>query len=155
MPAAREFRSGLLFVLGCCAGFGCESAHYVVRSPDSGVVAIPRDTPELRAKAEKLMHEQFPAGYVVDDVRVVPYGRPYRTITQVGPFAEVETHRRHEVMLYYHAGLPGLAMPIQTGTPVVASPPTPAMNSAVVPASASAPAAPPNGLPAQPIPVGQ
>ena len=61
----------------------------MVRHPNDGVVAIPEDTPENRAKAEKLMHEHLPDGYVIDDVRVVPVGRPYHTVVQFGPVAEV------------------------------------------------------------------
>jgi hypothetical protein len=151
MSAARGLRLGLFAVLSSCACLGCESAHYVLRGPDSGVVAIPEDTPELRAKAEKLMHDQFPGGYVIDDVRVVPLGRQYHTITQVGPFAEVETHQRHEVMMYYHAGQPAPAVPV--GTPVVASPPNPRVASPVQPASATVQPGPSDGLPPQPVPV--
>src|SRR5262245_46353025 len=41
MSAAVGLRLGLFVVLGGCACLGCESAHYVVRGPDRGVVAIP------------------------------------------------------------------------------------------------------------------
>src|SRR6516165_11111981 len=122
MSAARGLCLCLFAVLSVCACLGCESAHYVLRAPDHGVVAIPEDTPELRAKAEKLMHDHFPGGYVIDDVRLVALGRPYHTITQVGPFAEVETHQRHEVMLSYHAGLPIATLPVQAGPPGTAVP---------------------------------
>jgi hypothetical protein len=146
MSAARGLRLGLFLALTGCVCLGCEDAHYVVRNPDRGVVAIPRDTPELRAKAEKLMHEQFPGGYVIDDVRDVAVGRPYHTITQVGPFAEVETHQRHEVMLSYHAGLPIATLPVQAGPPGTAVP-------VVQPVSQTVPQSRPDGLPAQPVPI--
>jgi hypothetical protein len=153
MSAAVGLRLGLFVVLGGCACLGCESAHYVVRGPDRGVVAIPVDTPELRAKAERLMHDQFPGGYVIDDVRVVPLGAPYRTVTRVGPVAEIETHQRHEVMLYYHAGLPAPAVPLAAATPAIGVPSSPAVMSAVQPVSLPAQPRPPDGLPPQPIPV--
>jgi len=138
MSAVQGLRlSRVVAILGLVAGFigclGCESAHYVVRNPDRGVVAIPEDTPGLRAKAEKLMHEQFPGGYVIDDVRVVEVGRP---------------HNHHEeVMLFYHAGAPTSA-----GAPVVsiATPPGLAVVPHVQPASLTSQ---PGELPPQPVPV--
>jgi hypothetical protein len=153
MSAVRGLRLGWFAVLSGCACLGCETAHYVLRAPDHGVVSIPEDTPELRAKAEKLMHDQFPAGYVIDDVRLVAVGRPYRTITQVGPFAEVETHQRHQVMLYYHAGQLPPAVPVRVGTPVVASPANAPVTPGVQPASATVRPGPSDGLPSQPVPV--
>jgi hypothetical protein len=146
MSWIKGLRVGLLSVLACGGLVGCDHAHYVVRHADSGVIAIAEDTPELRAQAEKLMHEHLPAGYVIDDVRVVPLGAPYHTVTQVGPFAEVETHQRHEVMLYYHAPRP-VVVPARFNPP-------PGVDGArsVVPASAAS--EPANGLPPQPIPVG-
>ena len=153
MSAARGLCLCLFAVLSVCACLGCESAHYVLRAPDHGVVAIPEDTPELRAKAEKLMHDHFPGGYVIDDVRLVALGRPYHTITQVGPFAEVETHQRHEVMLYYHVGQLPAVVPVRAGLGVVASPPNPVAAPPVQPASATVQPGPSDGLPSQPVPV--
>jgi hypothetical protein len=136
MSAVKGLRLSRVAALGLVAGLlgcpGCETAHYVVRNPSGGVVAIPEDTPELRAKAEKLMHEQFPGGYVIDDVRVVAVGRPH--------------HLHDEVMLSYHAGVPTPA-----GAPVVAvAPPGPVVVPHVQPASLTEQ---PGGLPPQPIPV--
>jgi len=135
MSAVQGLRLSRVAILGLVAGLigclGCESADYVIRNPDRGVVAIPKDTPELRAKAEKLMHEQFPGGYVIDDVRVVGVGRPHQ-----------------QVMLYYHAGTPTSA-----STPVVshATPPNPVV---VVPQVQPASLTAQSGeLPPQPIPV--
>jgi hypothetical protein len=142
MSWAKGLRAGLLFVLVGCGLAGCEHAHYVVKNPDGGVVAIPEDTPELRAKAEQLMREHLPAGYVIDNVRTVPLGRPYETVTQVGPFAEVELHQRHEVMLYYHAARPAGVVPVRYDAP----PPGPV--------TTVARPAPDAGLPPQPVPVG-
>jgi hypothetical protein len=151
MSAKPGLRRGLLAALtGCVCCLGCESAHYVLRGPSSGVVAIPEDTPEQHAKAEKLMHDQFPAGYVVDEVRVVPVGRPYHTVTQFGPYAEVETHRHHEVLMYYHAGLPAAVVPVGTPVVKVAAPVNPVVAPPVQPASLTVQ---PGGLPAQPVPV--
>jgi hypothetical protein len=145
MSAALRVRLILLAGLSVWASQGCASAHYVERGPDRGVVAIPEDSPELRAKAEKLMHDQFPEGYVIDAVRNVPIGRPYRTITQVGPVAEIETHQRHEIMFFYHAGQAG--PPVLHSLPVASAPPP------VQPASLTVQPSPADGLPAQPVPV--
>jgi hypothetical protein len=156
MAAGRRPRRGILrAALICCACAGCGSAHYVLRNPDNGIVAISTDTPELRAKAEKLMHEQFPGGFVIDDVRVVPVGRPYQTITRVGGFTEIDTHRRHEVMLYYHAGQPAPVMPVRVGAPVVtvATSPGPVAPPPVQPASLTAQPSQQAGLPSQPVPI--
>jgi hypothetical protein len=137
MSAIAGLRLNRIALLGLCAAFvccwGCEHAHYVVRNPDSGVVAIPEDTPELRAKAEKLMRQQFPGGFVLDDVRVVAVGGP---------------HRPHEeVMLYYHAGTATSA-----GGPVavVGAPPGTIVMPHVQPASLTSQ---PSDLPPQPVPV--
>jgi hypothetical protein len=86
-------------------------------------------------------------------VRVVPLGRPYETITSVGPFAEVEVHQRHEVMLYYHSQPPGVR-PAMAAAPMGA-PASVAGAPAVQQASAvSVQPGPANSLPAQPVPVG-
>ena len=148
MSVAKGLRAGLLpAVLLSCGCLGCASAHYMVQNPDSGVIAIPRDTPALRAKAEKLMHEHLPQGYVIDDVRMVAVGSPYRTVTQVGFVREVQWHQDHEVLLTYHAAHRAPLVPVQPGPPPVQT------ASAVVPAAPPpAPQAP--GLPPQPIPVG-
>jgi hypothetical protein len=151
MSAGHRLRRGLLAVLSASAFcLGCETAHYALRGPDSGVVAIPEDSPEMRAKAEKLMREQFPGGYVLDEVRVVPVGRPYHTVTRVGPFAEVERHQQHEVLMYYHAGHLAPAVPMAAAVVKIASPPSPPAASPVQPASLTVPS---GGLPPQPIPV--
>jgi hypothetical protein len=137
MSAVRGLRRSRVTKLGLVAAFvgclGCQSAHYVTRYPDRGVVAIPEDTPALRAKAEKLMHEQFPGGYVIDDIRPVAVGRPH--------------HPQDEVMLFYHA-----AVPTPPGAPVVAvvPPPGPVVVPHVQPAALTAQ---PDALPPQPIPV--
>jgi hypothetical protein len=135
MPAGHGPWRGLLFTaLICCAALGCETAHYVIRNPGDGVVAIPEDTPELRAKAEKLMHEQFPSGYVIDNVRVVALGGPHE--------------HREEVMLFYHAGAPTSASDRVVSR---ATPPNPAVVIPhVQPASLTAQ---PAELPAHPVPV--
>jgi hypothetical protein len=144
MSAVKGSRWSRVAVLVLAAGLaGCQtgpSAHYVVRNPDSGIVAIPQDTPDLRVKAEKLMHEQFPGGYVIDDVRTVLVGRPH--------------HLHNEVMLYYHTGAtPAPDAPVvATGTPpgtVV----MPHVQQASLTAQPSSMPATSGGLPPQPVPV--
>jgi hypothetical protein len=149
MSLSGELRAGLLFALVACGVLGCEHPHYVIRNPDGGVIAIAEDTPELRARAERLMHEHLPGGYVIDAVRTVPLGSPYQTVTQAGPFAEVEVHQRHEVMLYYHAPRPEAVVPARYNPPPAASATTSARPAQEAPSAVQGP-----DLPAQPVPVG-
>jgi hypothetical protein len=154
MSLAKRWRAGLLTVLACSGFLGCEHPHYVVKHPDSGIVAIAEDTPELRAKAEKLMQEHLPGGYVVDAVRWVPIGAAYQTVSYVGPYAEIETHQKRELMLYYHAASIPPVVPVryETARPLVPIPAPPPPG----PATPAAPAIlPADALPPQPIPVGQ
>ena len=44
---------------------GCQSARYVVREADHGVVAIPVGSDRYRREAEQLMQEHFPDGFTV------------------------------------------------------------------------------------------
>ena len=44
---------------------GCQSARYVVRESDHGVVAIPVGSERYRREAEQLMQEHFPDGFTV------------------------------------------------------------------------------------------
>jgi hypothetical protein len=137
MSAVLGVRLGRVATLGLVATLlgcmGCESAHYVMRNPDRGAVAIPEDTPALRAKAEKLMHDQFPGGYVIDDVRVVVYGH----------------HHGQEVMLSYHSAE---APTPAGGAPVVpvGTSPNPYVVPHVQPALLTQQQ---GGLPPQPVPV--
>jgi hypothetical protein len=106
-------------------------------------VAIPEDTPALRAKAEKLMQDQFPGGYVIDDVHVVAVGRP---------------HNQHtEVMLYYHAGVPVAqgVPPVSAAAPsgLVVMPHVQPASLTTQPVAAQPAAAQPGGLPPEPVPV--
>jgi hypothetical protein len=150
MSAVRSLRLSRVAILSLVALFtGCastEHAHYVVRNNNSGIVAIREDTPELRAKAENLMHQQFPAGYVIDDVRVVAVGRPH--------------HMHDEVMLYYHSGTAPAGAPVVVvggppGTVVVPHVPPGAVPAQPAPApiQPTSGTAPPGGLPPEPIPV--
>jgi hypothetical protein len=49
---------------------GCQTARYVHKTGNTGVVAIPADTSAWpfyhRRQAEELMQKQFPQGYVVE-----------------------------------------------------------------------------------------
>ncbi len=49
---------------------GCQSARYVLREADRGIVAIPANTNmwpwKHRDDAEKLMKQHFPVGYQID-----------------------------------------------------------------------------------------
>lgn len=56
----RRFAILLLALLA-----GCQSARYVSKGPDEGVIALPADTPRHRQRAEELMAAHFPAGYEI------------------------------------------------------------------------------------------
>jgi len=58
-------RSVLVFAVAMSALTGCQSARYVVRESDHGVVAIPLDSSKYRREAEELMQEHFPDGYTI------------------------------------------------------------------------------------------
>jgi hypothetical protein len=58
-------RNVVVVALGLFALAGCQSARYVVRESDHGVVAIPLDSSQYRKEAEELMREHFPDGYTI------------------------------------------------------------------------------------------
>jgi hypothetical protein len=60
--------AGVLLLLALA---GCQSARYVVRETDHGIVAIPADSPKHLSEAEELMREHFPDGYRVVREEVV------------------------------------------------------------------------------------
>ena len=53
---------------------GCASARCVYKTGECGVVAIPRNTPLHRQRAEALMAEHFPEGYEIVEEQEVPVG---------------------------------------------------------------------------------
>ena len=56
----------LLFAIGSIGFTGCQSARYVLKETDHGVVAIPSTVTwpvNHREKADILMHQHFPGGY--------------------------------------------------------------------------------------------
>jgi hypothetical protein len=150
MSVAKGLRAGLLpAVLGGCVCLGCAHPHFVSKNADGGVIALPRDTPMMHAKADRMMRKQFPDGFVIDNEQVVAVGSPYETRTRMGPMVKVETHQEHEIYITYHS--------------IHAHPPAPvpvpgAPGPAAVATAAPAPQAPPpvaqlpGGLPSQPVP---
>lgn len=70
MAATQKRCLGLLLLGISLAVAGCQSARYVMRDQTQGVVAIPDNSNSWpsynRKKAEKLMQEHFPEGYVID-----------------------------------------------------------------------------------------
>ncbi|MCH2204127.1 MAG: hypothetical protein MK102_19350 [Fuerstiella sp.] len=58
------------FAATCClTTYGCQSARYVVREQEAGVVAIPSNSSQwpvkYREHAEELMSQHFPEGYEI------------------------------------------------------------------------------------------
>jgi hypothetical protein len=80
---SRPSRSLAAILLMCCL-VGCKSrpeARYVMRAPDSGVIAMPKDTPENRERAFALMQSHFPEGFEVvcegEEAVVAPRPTPH------------------------------------------------------------------------------
>lgn len=67
----------------CCflaimSGLGCQSARYIQKTEDRGVVAIPRNSnryPNYRDQANELMIEHFPDGYLIEHEEEVVVGQ--------------------------------------------------------------------------------
>jgi hypothetical protein len=99
LSSADPMRRPLLTVLSfavACAVSGCKAppeARYVMRSDDVGVVAMPRDTPENRARAYALMQSHFPEGFEI--VREVE-GSTVVALQQPGH----RTHLGHRSAMY-------------------------------------------------------
>ena len=71
MDGSRLSRSLLLLVAGACLGAtGCGGARYIVKEANGGIVAIPYNGNSwpgyYRDKADKLMADHFPEGYVIE-----------------------------------------------------------------------------------------
>ncbi|HID21097.1 MAG TPA: hypothetical protein EYP14_01670, partial [Planctomycetaceae bacterium] len=100
---------------------GCQSARYVLKEPDRGVVAIPVTTLNWpvnhRKSAEKLMADHFPEGYVIDREEEVVVGQRMHyyedthesedegdgSITRVaGVSGFAETEPKRELRISYH-----------------------------------------------------
>ncbi|MFP6752266.1 MAG: hypothetical protein VB855_11355 [Pirellulaceae bacterium] len=67
----------ILFVIGAIGFTGCQSARYVLKEVDHGVVAIPSTETwpvNHREKADMLMHQHFPTGYDIVREEEVPVG---------------------------------------------------------------------------------
>ena len=67
----------ILFAIGSIGFTGCQSARYVLKEADHGVVAIPSmETWPVnhREKADMLMHRHFPTGYDIVREEEVPVG---------------------------------------------------------------------------------
>ena len=78
MRTARLF--SMLIVL--CSLVGCQSARYVLRSENEGIVAIPSNSTwpvNHREHAEELMQQHFPEGYVIEQEEEVVVGQVTQT----------------------------------------------------------------------------
>lgn len=77
-------KTAVLLVLLCLVTLGC--ARSVVRGPDYGVVAIPANTDiwpmRFRTKAERIMREHFPEGYVIEHEEETVVGQTVDTETE-------------------------------------------------------------------------
>jgi len=120
LPACRSLAL-MAFVASATILVGCQSARYVLKEPDRGVVAIPVSALNWpvnhRKAAEKLMADHFPEGYVIDREEEVVVGQRTHyyedahesededdgSIIRIGGvsgFAETEPKR--ELRIFYH-----------------------------------------------------
>lgn len=132
---------GLAAFVGAC---GCSQARYVTRSPEGGVVAIPKNNDywptHYRSEAEKLMRECCPEGYVIVAEKEAVIGHTTTTnATNDNRVASSVTESRDVTEWHIHFRSKNALVE----GPVVRRPPPPAP--AVVPAS--------HTLPAEPVPV--
>ena len=71
----------LLGLLALLTITGCQSARYVLKTETDGVVAIPSNSgwPNHREKADELMDNHFPSGYVIEKEEEVVVGQVTQT----------------------------------------------------------------------------
>lgn len=81
LPLAGVFLFGILV--------GCSSARYVLKEPESGIIAISADTPSNREKATELMAQHFPAGYIIDREAETVIGQVTHQHTDHGKTIEI------------------------------------------------------------------
>ena len=97
-----------LLLAAAAALAGCKTpadARLVTRTSDSGVIAMSRDTPENRSRAEALMRSHFPEGYEIvwegEEAYYAPAGppRPARPIDD-----PIYVHQQRMLDATYGAG---------------------------------------------------
>ena len=112
--------SSTVWALYVVLGVGCQSARYVLKEPDRGVVAIPVQALNwpinYREEADKLMADHFPAGFVVEKEEEITVGERTRFHRQVhsdqhgqegaivqagGVSGVVETDPKRELHIFY------------------------------------------------------
>jgi len=80
------YRRLLLIALILLGSTACGCVRYVQKGPDYGVVAMPMDTNvwpfQFRQKAEKLMQDHFPNGYVIENEGEAVVGQTIESETE-------------------------------------------------------------------------
>jgi hypothetical protein len=124
----------IILLAGSGLGFtGCQSARYVLKEADHGVVAIPSTATwpvNHREKADILMHQHFPAGYDIVREEEVSVGAETSTHTsESSSFTQTRdtmewriSYRRRDTGQVPVEALPG---PAEEVFPFLSPPPLP------------------------------
>jgi len=113
----------LLGLLVLASG-GCAGVHFVSRTPDGGILAIPNDSNQwptyYRSQAERLMRRTCPNGYAIDREEVVVV-KPARDGKEAanddeyydynGALQRIAKERREEYRISFHCLPPTEAPP--------------------------------------------
>lgn len=131
MRRTISFAAVLILATGCQTD---RSARYVMRQADSGVVAIPRDTPGERGKAMEMIVHHVGKSFVIDKEEEIqlstPNGRDRSMRNSMDPLAQksmqdtfaLATRPASEFRIHYRRtpanvmNMPGAA-PAQAATP--------------------------------------
>jgi hypothetical protein len=131
-----------LVLAGHC---GCSQVRLIRKSPDGGVVTMPNNTNQwptyYRNRAETLMRQKCPDGYVIDGEKLVadnPAVRDGRKPTEDfdynGAYIKVTHFQRKVYQISFHSAPPGAPPPLPlpaprkkpAARPPAAAPPPPA-----------------------------
>lgn len=93
-------RLSMVLALVVSALAGCQSARYVTKDADHGVIAIPSNAARFRRQAEKLMAGHFPEGFAVSEEEAAP---PVSATAGAGS----RRNRGEWRITYYRVGRPG------------------------------------------------
>lgn len=85
-PSIRSIVQASFLTLLLTGLVSCSSARYVLKEPETGIIAMPADTPRNREKATELMAQHFPNGYIID--------REQETV--IGQVTHHQTHHQTE-----------------------------------------------------------
>lgn len=125
---------GSLVLAGAC---GCMECRLLHETPEGGVVSIPNNSNQwptyYRNRAEYLMHQKCPEGYVIDREEVVADNpaaqdgrKPYEHYEYNGAYERITKYLREEYHLTFHRVGSGRRVPPPSVAPGAAIPTAPA-----------------------------